>query len=151
MRRPRVPLVPRWLRWSVVALAAATIFYFSVVASPGRAARDLLGPNSDKYLHAVAYAGLALMTAYATANWRAYPYRRTLAVLVATVGYGVAIEFAQAAVPYRQFSPADMVANTAGAFLVIGWFVVEARVRYRRVDPADLVDASAVPALGREE
>ena len=151
MRRLRVPLVPRWLRWSVVVLAATAVFYFSVVASPSGVGRDLLGPYWDKQLHAVAYAGLALVTAYATANWRHHPYRRALAVLVATVGYGVLIEFAQAAVPYRQFSLADMGANAAGAFLVIGWFVVEARVRYRRVDPAVLVDEALVPSVGREE
>lgn len=151
MRRLRVPLVPRWLRWTVVVIAAATIFYVSVVVSPSDAGRDLLGPYWDKQLHAVAYAGLALVTAYATANWRTYPYRRALAVLVATVGYGVLIELAQAAVPYRQFSTGDMAANAAGALLVIGWFGIEARVRYRRVDPAELIDRSVVRALGREE
>jgi|AntDeeMetageno50_2_1112565.scaffolds.fasta_scaffold18673_2 VanZ family protein len=151
MRRLRVPLVPRWLRWSAVLFVAATVFYFSVLVSPGPAGRELFGPLWDKYLHAVAYAGLALVTAYATANWRATPYRRAAAVLVATVAFGVLIEFAQAAVPYRQFSPADMVANAAGALLVVGWFAIEARVRYRRVDPADLVAESLVPALGREE
>jgi len=91
------------------------------------------------------------VTAYATANWRRRPTGGPPPSLVATVAFGVLIEFAQAAVPYRQFSPADMVANAAGALLVVGWFAIEARVRYRRVDPADLVAESLVPALGREE
>ncbi len=148
MRRLRVPLVPGWLRWSVVALAAATVFYFSVLVSPGPAGRELFGPLWDKYLHAAAYAGLALLTAYATANWRDRPSRRALAVVVATVAYGVLIEFAQLAVPYRQFSPADMLANAAGALLVVGWFLLEARIRYRRVATADL---PVVAPLRREE
>lgn len=151
MRRLRVPLVPRWLRWSAVGLVATALFYASVVVDPAGTASGLLGPYWDKQLHAVAYAGLALVTAYATANWRTHPYRRVLAVLVATVGYGVLIELAQAAVPYRRFSAGDLAANAAGALLVIGWFAIEVRVRYRRVGPTELVDRSVAQTPGREE
>lgn len=147
MCRLRVPLVARWLRWSVVALAAATLFVASVVVEPSGTASDALGPNWDTSLHAAGYAGLALVTAYATANWRRRPYGRALAVLAIAIGYGVLIEFAQTTVPYRQFSPVDMAANAAGALVVLGWFALETRVSYQRVVA---LDPSLVP-LGREE
>jgi len=58
MRRLRVPLVPRWLRWSAVLFVAATVFYFSVLVSPGPAGRaNCSGRSGTNYLHAVAYAG----------------------------------------------------------------------------------------------
>lgn len=134
MRRLRVPLVPRWLRWGVVLLAAATIFYVSVLVSPGPQPRELLGPHWDTLFHVVGYAVFALVLAYATANWRDLPYRRAVAVLAVAIGYGVLIEIAQATVPYRQFSYGDMLANAAGASLAIGWLLLESRIRYRRIE-----------------
>lgn len=146
MSRPRVPLLPRWWRWAGVVALAVAIFYFSVVASPPQGARQAFGPHWDKVVHAGVYAVLALATAYATANWREYPYRRVLAVLVVAVGYGVLVEFAQAPVAGRQFSVADMAANALGSTLAIGWFAVERRVRYRRVDPP-----VPTPSLGPDQ
>lgn len=148
MERFRVPLVGCWVRWSVVFVVAAAIFFASVVVEPDGTAGGLLGPHWDKFLHALAYAVLAFVLAYATATWRPGSSRRVLAVLAVTIGYGVVIELVQAAVPYRYFSPLDMGANAAGALLVLGWFGLEARVRYRRVAA---VEAAVTDSTGREE
>jgi hypothetical protein len=43
MRRVRVPLVPRWLRWSAVLAVAAGIGYFSVFASVPPGAGESFG------------------------------------------------------------------------------------------------------------
>lgn len=151
MRRLRVPLVAGWLRWGVVVLAAATLFVASVLVEPSGTASDALGPWWDTFLHAAGYTIFALVTAYATVDWRRRPYGRALVVLAIAIaiaiGYGVLIELAQATVPYRQFSPADMAANSAGALLVIGWFALETRVTYQRVVAPD---RSVVPVPGRE-
>jgi VanZ family protein len=110
---------PRWLRWLAVAVVAGGIFYASLLAAPTSGLAPL-GPlgliGVDKWLHALAYVGLAGTLAVALV-----PGRRTRRVavlaLVFTVGYGVAIEFAQAPLPERAFSVADMVANAIGAML----------------------------------
>ena len=130
----RLPLASRRLRWSAVALAATAIWYASVVVSPGNGPRSVAGPYWDESLHAVAYATLGLLTASATADRRDRPVRRALAVVVGVVGYGVLVEVAQLSVSHRQFSPTDLLANAAGALVVVGWFALEARAGYRRAD-----------------
>jgi VanZ family protein len=116
--------LPRWFRWTLVAVVAGGIFYASVLDSPGSGVPSL-GPlgifGMDKWLHALAYAGLSGALAVALAPRARLPQVMALAVLLA-VGYGVGIEFVQAPLPERYFSVADMAANAVGAVVaVLGW------------------------------
>ncbi|PSP56067.1 antibiotic resistance protein VanZ [Halobacteriales archaeon QS_1_67_19] len=110
---------PRWLRWVAVALAAGAIFHASVLASP-TADGPAFGPlgvlGLDKWLHAVAYAGLASAFAVALVPDFEVSVAAGLAVLFA-VGYGVGIEFVQLSAPERAFSVTDMAANGTGALV----------------------------------
>ena len=139
---------PQWLRWAAVAVVAGGIFYASLLAAPDTGLPPL-GPlgtfGMDKWLHALAYAGLAgtlavalapgRTTGRATTTMRATTTGRTttaglsavrvavLALVLAT-GYGVGIEFVQAPLPKRYFSVVDMVANATGAVSgALGWRV----------------------------
>jgi len=136
----RVPLVPRWLRWSAVVAVAAVVFYLSVVTAPPEAPVAPAPPDLiplDKWRHFFAYAALAGSLAYATATreWRA----RTLAAFVIglTVAYGVGIEFAQSGIPDRYFSVDDAYANALGALLVAPWFALRHRLSFVRVPAGD--------------
>lgn len=81
-------------------------------------------------MHVAAYAGLALVSAYATANRRDRPYRRIAVVVGIAVGYGALVELLQAPLARRHYSHADLLANAVGASLVSLWFVAERRVQY---------------------
>jgi len=115
---------PTWLRWAAVAVVAGGIFVASVLDPPSSGV-PALGPfgafGLDKWLHALAYAGLAGTLASALAPGRSPALTAALAGLLA-VGYGVGIEFVQAPLAERSFSVADMAANGLGAVLaVLGW------------------------------
>ncbi|MFW5918260.1 MAG: VanZ family protein [Haloferacaceae archaeon] len=124
-----VPLLPRLVRWSGVFVCVAIISYFSILATVSSPGGD--SPLWDKQLHFLAYAGLTVATAYATATWRRSTADRAIAVLVAVLGFGLVIELLQGAIPTRQFSPLDLVANVIGVALGSLWFLVERYVDYR--------------------
>jgi len=71
----------------------------------------------DKWLHGIAYAGLAGTTAFALVDDVRVDVRLATRTTLGAVLYGVGIELLQAAVPYRTFSLADAVANGVGAVL----------------------------------
>lgn len=123
------------LQWFVVLLVAAIICYLSVFASPDVGV-SRLGPlglvGRDKWFHAVGYAVFAVSIVVALASHR---YRRhaILLAVVGAVGFGIAMEFAQLAVPLRHTSDMDVIADTVGAVGgVAGWSLVARR------DEADL-------------
>ena len=123
---------PVWLRWLAVAVVAGGIFYASLLVAPTSGLAPL-GPlglvGMDKWLHALAYVGLAGTLAVALAPDREAG-RVALLALALAVGYGVGIEFAQAPLAERVFSVADMAANATGASLgVAGWRVGERLVQ----------------------
>lgn len=133
MRRIRFPLLPDPVRWLGVATVAAVLVYFSLLAAPPQQPPDPgLGDFWDKKLHFAGYLGLGLALAYATADGRDTPRRRTTLVLGVAVLFGVGIELLQGPLPDRYFSYADMLANALGAILATGWFVVESRLSYVR-------------------
>lgn len=113
---------PRWLRWTAVAVVAGGIFYASVLDSPS-SGLPAWGPfgflRIDKWLHAVAYAALAVTLAEALAP-RARATRVVVIAALLSVGYGIGIEFVQAPLAERSFSVADMVADAVGAGLGVG-------------------------------
>ncbi|WP_115864039.1 VanZ family protein [Halorussus litoreus] len=130
---------PRWLRWAAVAFVAGGIFYASVLASPSSGLPSM-GPlgvlRIDKWLHATAYAGLAVTLANAFAP-RARTARVVIFAVLLSVGYGVGVEFAQAPLAERSFSLADMAANAVGAGLgVVAWRALVGVLRQSGVEPA---------------
>ncbi|EFW89914.1 hypothetical protein ZOD2009_22072 [Haladaptatus paucihalophilus DX253] len=129
-------------RWLVAVLVAAVICYFSVFASPDVGV-ERLGPLSlfgrDKWFHAAGYAVLAVSIAAAVGvrnhlDGRSDRYgRAVLLAVVGAVGFGIAMEFAQLAVPLRHTSAMDVGADTVGAVIgAVGWWLVARR------DEADL-------------
>jgi VanZ family protein len=130
MRRFTVPLLARRLRWLAVLVVAAVILFGSVVEVPRAVSSST--PWWDELAHVVAYAAFATILAYATAHWRASPFRRATLVVAVAVAYGILLELVQAPLPYRRFSLSDVLVNVVGAVLVTVWFVVERRIRYAR-------------------
>jgi len=128
-----VPLLPSSLRWLLVGLVVAVIVAVSVVPTGG--AGQTVGPlgiGVDKYLHALGYAGLALVIAYAMAE--SGPRRAALVALAAAVLCGIAVEVVQLPLPYRRFSGRDMLANATGATLAASlWGAIAGRITFRAV------------------
>lgn len=112
-----VPVAPRWLRYLGVLTVALVILVGSVGDPPSTGMPPfVLGIPQDKWLHALAYAGLAGTLAYATLTPGARPTRQALGVaLLLAVAYGVGIEGVQAFLPARTFDPLDALANAVGA------------------------------------
>lgn len=130
MTRLGIPLIPAAIRWSLVVVLAAVVFYLSVItvppAEPVAPKPDLL--PLDKWRHFLAYGALANALAYATADWERPTWQPACLVIGATILYGVGIESAQALVPYRYFSMVDAYANALGALFVIPWFLLKERI-----------------------
>ncbi|MFB6102274.1 MAG: VanZ family protein [Haloplanus sp.] len=134
--RLRLPLVPRSVRWLLVGVALATILAFSVVPPPG-ARRPITGPLGvlplSTWLHGVAYAGLAVVLAYALQTSSRPDWQVLVGVFVFATAYGVGIELVQLTLPHRAFDTADILVNaTAAALAVTGWKLVVRRVRFYR-------------------
>lgn len=127
--------VPASVRWLAVALVAGVILVASVLPrSTGVAPPAAPGPvapvGADKWLHALAYAGLAGALLYAQAvTQRSPPWALALALAVA-VGFGLAVELVQAPLPTRRFELLDVVANGAGAALTVAvWWSADRVLR----------------------
>ncbi|WP_353635025.1 VanZ family protein [Halobacterium sp. NMX12-1] len=131
MRSIPFPLVPRWLRYAGVLGVAGFLLYYSVLSAPPVTPPNP-GPWWDKKLHVVAYLGLGLALAYATAHLRDRIWTRIAVVLVLAVGYGLLIEGIQGTQPNRYASLNDALANVIGALLASAWFLIERRLRYVR-------------------
>jgi VanZ family protein len=134
MARVRVPLLPASARWLIVALVAGGILVASVTRPT--AVRRVTGPfgvlGVDKYLHFLAYAGFALVLAYALAGRTAE--RIAVVVFLAAVSFGLFVELLQLPLAYRTFSLADAAANATGATVVaVCWRPLRRRVRFRPV------------------
>ena len=90
----------------------------AAVIRPSEATRAL-GPlgllGLDKYLHALAFAALAVTLAAALAS--SSVERLLVVVVLVTVGYGLLVELLQLPLPYRSFSLLDLAADAVGAVL----------------------------------
>lgn len=124
-----LPLLPRRVRWGLVAVIAVAIFVGSVVLAPPEPSAP--SPFWDKQLHFAAYAALALALAYATGS-TAEPrsFAAVAGIFLAAAAYGVGIEAVQALAPERHPSALDALANTVGALAVVPWTLVESRLEY---------------------
>jgi VanZ family protein len=81
--------------------------------------------HQDKVVHFVQYLILALLTFFALARGTRRDRRWQLHMTIgAVIAYGVALEMLQLAVPEREMSALDMVANVAGA--IVGAYLAHA-------------------------
>ncbi|UWG50579.1 VanZ like family protein [Halalkaliarchaeum sp. AArc-CO] len=136
-RRFRLPLFPRWVRLALVGAVMGTILYFSIIPMPGGDAFRT-GPFGilpfSKWMHLLAYGGLALVLAYALHDSPRPDWQILSIVFLIAVGYGIGIELVQATVPERTYSPLDMVTNAVGAAVAVGlWRAVVQYVRFYRI------------------
>ncbi len=125
-----VPLASRRVRYVLAALAAGVVLVASVVETGGGA--RTLGPfgvvGVDKWTHALAYAALTAVLAYASIEGGRG--RLVLPVLAAIV-FGIAIEVIQWPIPYWTASVADALADAVGAcLLALGWRWLTRFVRF---------------------
>ncbi|SDF01049.1 VanZ family protein [Halorientalis regularis] len=121
--------VPGPVRALPAVCYAVVVLVASVVDPPagGVAPTGPLGlVGVDKWLHAVGYATLTLLVAYAL---RATTGRRIALAVALAVAYGGGIEVVQTLAPFRVFSLADMLANAVGAGLAGLVLWVETRRR----------------------
>ncbi len=104
--------------WAVTAAYGLALATASVLPSgedaPGGWDKAI-SPSLQNALHVPAYAGLAWLACAAWSRSGGMHLRQVLAVFVAAVVFGVALEFAQAGIPGRTASAWDAVLNVAGA------------------------------------
>lgn len=98
------------LRLCIGFLLVAAVVYLSLTPHP----IEVPGEQGDKYGHIVAYS--TLMIWFATIY---HARRERIALAVAFVLLGVALEFLQRLTGYRTFDIADMVADGVG--VILGW------------------------------
>lgn len=138
----RLPLLPKWLRFLLVASVVFLIVWFSITPLP-RWVTDS-GPLGllpiRKYLHLIAYAGLALVMGYALAENPRPDWQVLTIVFLVAVGLGLSLEGLQATLPHRHASLEDAVMNAAGAALAVGiWRVLFRQAQLYRVEtPVEL-------------
>jgi|GEM_PF-510553 len=133
-RRLHLPLVPRPVRWLLVAVVLVTILAFSVVRPPGTE-RLVTGPFGvlplSTWLHGIGYAGLALVLAYALRTSPRPDWQVLCAVFAFATAYGAGIELLQSTLAYRSFDTMDILVNAAAATLAVtGWKLLVRRVRF---------------------
>jgi len=104
---------------TVVAVYCAIIYWLSTAHI--EVAEPLQFSHYDKLGHAVVFGGLAFLVA--AGMWRSGRRYSNAGLYWAPVifasGYGLFIELVQLFLPHRSFDPWDIVANTAGALLVM--------------------------------
>ena len=113
-------IAPQRLRqgwWAVGWLGVGAVIYLSLMHNPPTLAVD----DGDKLQHVAAYGVLMLWFAQLTVL-----RRRRQGLAVALVALGVALEYAQLAIGYRDFSWADMVADALG--VAVGWVLAPPRL-----------------------
>lgn len=115
-----------------MALYAGSVLVASAVdPGTGGAAPGAAGPfgvGADEWLHALAYATLALLLAWARDARAMEPL---LVVLAVAVGFGTAVEAVQFGLPARRFEVADALANAVGATVGVGAWLAGVRLRSR--------------------
>lgn len=115
----------RLWRWLLLVLAAAVAVLALKPVPPEQASLGW-----DKLNHLVAFAALAWCAMF---GYRSNPRGTRLAVLLALLAFGGAIELLQLLVPQRSAEWADLLADglgiVVGALLALGWL-------RRRRDPA---------------
>ena len=121
--------------WVPALVYMAGIFYVSSLSDPG----SIPGGVSDKWIHAVEYAVLAVLLLLPLSGGRSerltWPRAAIAAVLASA--YGATDELHQAFVPGRVASAGDLAADAAGAALGAAaaggaWSILRRSARSRR-------------------
>lgn len=111
------PLIQRWV---LLAWAASVILVVYLSLSP-RLETPYDFVHFDKIVHLLAYLWLAALPFFA------FPFPKTaLAGALSMVPMGIGLEFAQAYIPGRCFSVADLSANCLGVMMGI-WLARSAK------------------------
>lgn len=103
-----------WLKWWAPALVyAIAIFVCSSISFPP----SLPGPVTDKDVHVVLYAGLALLVlrAVVRGRWREVTTTAGFQAIAITTAYGASDEWHQRFVPGRTADLRDLLADAVGA------------------------------------
>jgi VanZ family protein len=123
-------LTPRqlWLWGPVIAYMAAIFSVSSVSDTP-----SLPGGPSDKLLHVIVYAGLAVLAVRALAGGlnKRVSVRTAWLALAVTVGYGVTDELHQYFVPLRTMDALDIAADAVGGAAAVFAMYVRDIIRSR--------------------
>jgi VanZ family protein len=108
---PTIFLSPRARRcWRLLlVLLLIAISYLALTPVPPKG----VGSSWDKLNHAMAFASLAFCGHWSLSNWR----QRWLALPLALLAYGGAIELLQLQIPGRDGEWADLLADTVGVAL----------------------------------
>ncbi len=134
-RRLPATVSSRRFRWALVAVVALAVFVASVSpVAPGMAAFGPFGlVHRDKWAHATGYAILAgtLAAALSTERSRRSLVRLLAVAFVVAVAYGVGIELVQGAIPTRDESAMDALADAVGALVGLAVWSVGSRLRTR--------------------
>jgi VanZ family protein len=120
--------------WRVAAIVWAALVVVLGVLPTQSTVQAVSGGRDDLTTsagHFAAYIVLAFMLAVALDDWR-ISRRALLGAAALAVALGVAIELAQAPLPYRDCQLADALVDAAGAALGLVAFSVAARVRRPR-------------------
>jgi VanZ family protein len=128
--------------WAPPALYAMAIFALSSVPNPPAPP----GAMTDKHLHAIVYAGLALLVlrALASADAGRVTRGRALGAAAIAAAYGVTDELHQWFVPGRVVDAFDLLANAVGALAstLPAWAVARVRTRSAARSSAPMAEES---------
>jgi len=111
------------LSWAVLVFAFLSLpvnlllaFLFPVSDDPSR----WIFPHADKIVHAFLFGVMAfLLFRPFTQAWRYSPLRAAWAAFAVSSLYGLTMELVQSFLPYRQADAGDVLANAAGAALIL--------------------------------
>lgn len=103
--------------WDYKLTLASGVFILTICLLPGMRSPFWRIPGSDKIIHGLVFAGLALLVygEYIYKYWHDWQHERIWKPLACLLLMSTAIEFAQAAlVPHRSGDIYDLTANTLG-------------------------------------
>lgn len=135
----------RWLRglslWGPPALYALAIFGLSSLSAPPAPPQQL----SDKHVHALAFAGLALMLVRALANarWSDVTVATGVQAAVVAIAYGATDEWHQSFVPGRHAELLDLAADAVGVIAAVGLLCAAAWWDHRSGRPNGRIERAA--------
>jgi VanZ family protein len=116
--------------WAPVVAYMTVIFVLSSIPRPPEPP-EALSFLSDKALHAMLYAGLAVLIVRAlSGGWlRSFTVGTALLAVAIAVAYGISDEIHQYFVPLRTMDVGDVIADAVGAALAVWGLYVVGRQR----------------------